>query len=94
VPVEPAQRQRARRTGREPSMRFDDFLTMPAMLAEILRAVDRVLSGSAAMRLPRGSRVLRSQKSRRYLIGHLIQQNLGRGTSVASACSAPREVYR
>jgi signal transduction histidine kinase/CheY-like chemotaxis protein len=33
---------------------FDDFLTKPAMPAEILRAVDRVLAGSAATRLPSG----------------------------------------
>jgi CheY-like chemotaxis protein len=32
---------------------FDEFLTKPAMPAEILRAVDRVLTGSAA-RLPPG----------------------------------------
>ena len=32
---------------------FDDFLTKPAMPAEILRAVDRVLTDSAAARLPR-----------------------------------------
>ena len=33
---------------------FDEFLTKPAMPAEILRAVDRALSGSVAIRLPRG----------------------------------------
>jgi signal transduction histidine kinase/CheY-like chemotaxis protein len=32
---------------------FDDFLTKPAMPAEIMRAVDRVLTDSAAARLPR-----------------------------------------